>query len=230
MLTAARAVGVLVLVKVVDVAARGPAELPAVGWAVALAVFAAGGLGLVLVGACRACWVAVAAGAVGIALDLPLELRLQHLVLVLGVAVAAAVSLGPVEQLVLWRLQLSALYGVAALSKLNETFLSGNVLSQAVFAAPSWSSVLPRPPLAVVVLAGVALVATECLLAVAPWVTRLRGPGALLAVAFHTATLLLVTDAPVVGLRLVVFGGTAVVLHAASAGWLPVATRSPSSA
>jgi len=60
----------------------------------------------------------------------------------------------------------------------------------------------------------------EVSLAVAPWVARLRRPGTALAVAFHSATLMLVTNDPLVGLRLVVFGGTAVLLHAASASLL----------
>lgn len=224
MLSADRVAGALVLVKSVDVVVRGPAHLPGAGWAVVLATFVAGGLGL-LVGPRstrmnRACWTAVLAGGVGLAVDLPLELRLQHLVLVLGVALAALVSRTEGERLLLWRVQLSALYGVAALAKLNETFLSGDVLSAAVVEAPLWSSLLPVPPLALLLLAGVGLIATEVTLAVTPWVARLRLSGTVLAVAFHGATLLLVTDTPLVGVRLVVFGGTAVLLHAASAGLL----------
>ncbi|MFN2522124.1 MAG: hypothetical protein ABR614_02250 [Mycobacteriales bacterium] len=215
----------LVLLKAVDVAVRGPLALPAGGWVAALAVFVAGGSAL-LVGPlvrvpARTCWAAVLAGAVGIAVDLPLELRLQHLVLVMGVALAACVSRYEQERLLLWRVQLSALYGTAALAKLNESFLSGDVLAGAVLRAPFWSQLLPAPPLSVLLLAGAALVLTEVALAVTPWVPRLRRAGAGVALAFHSATLLLVSDSPVVGLRLVVFGGTAVLLHATSAGLLP---------
>lgn len=222
MLTADRVAGALVLLKAVDVASRGPAALPAAGWAVVLAGFAAGGAGL-LAGRCgRWSWGAVLAGGAGVAVDLPLELVLQHLVLLIGVAAAALVSRDEGERLLLWRVQLGALYGFAALSKLNETFLAGDVLYGAVVAAPFWSTLLPPPPLALLLLAGVGLLLTEVALATSPWVERLRRPGTALAVAFHTATLVLVTGTPVVGLRLVVFGGTAVLLHAASARLLPL--------
>jgi hypothetical protein len=223
-LSVGRVGGVLVLVKAVDVVARGPVELPAPAWAAVLGLFAGGGA-VLLAGPAgrtwsRGGWAAVLAGAAGLAVDLPLELLRQHLVLVMGVALIGLVTRDDSERLLLWRVQLSALYGVAALSKLNESFLGGDVLAGAVVAAPAWSSVLAPPPPVVLVLAGVGLIAVEVALAVAPWVARLRRPGTALAVAFHSATLVLVTNDPLVGLRLVVFGGTAVLLHAASASLL----------
>jgi hypothetical protein len=198
-LTAARVAGALVLVKAVDVATRGPLALPAAAWLLVLAAFVAGGLGLLCGRSGRGWWALVLAGAAGVAVDLPLELVLQHLVLLMGVALAAVVARGEGERLLLWRVQLSALYGFAALAKLNETYLSGDVLAGAVVQAPFWSALLPAPPLAGVIVAGIGLVVTELVLAVGPWSPRLRRPATLLAVAFHSATLLLVTNAPVVG-------------------------------
>jgi hypothetical protein len=224
-LTAHRVLGALVVLKAVDVAVRGPASLPAALWATVLAVGVAGGLVLLAgpASAVRLGWAAVLVGGAGWAVDLPLELRRQHLVLVLLVAVCVLVARRDGELLWLWRVQLTALYGVAALAKLNESFLGGQALSRAVVQAPLWSSLLPPPPTAVLLLAGVALIATEVTLAAAPWLPRWRRAGTVLAVCFHTATLLLVSDGPLVALRLVVFGGTAVTLHATSAGVLPIA-------
>jgi hypothetical protein len=222
-LTAERALGALVLLKAVDVLARGPQGLGTPAWALALGLFLAGGATLVIgrTSAVRAAWCAVLIGGAGLAVDLPLELRRQHLVLLMGVALAGLVARDTAERLLLWRVQLSALYGVAALSKLNESYLGGDVLATAVVDAPLWSAVLPDPPLAALLLAGVALIVAESALAVTPWLPRLRVAGTVLAALLHGTTLVLIPQDGLVGLRLVVFGGAAVVLHAASAGLLP---------
>lgn len=202
--------GALVLLKAADVALRGPQALPPLLWAAALGVWVAGGVLLV---ARERGWLLVLAGGLALAVDAPVELRRQHLVLLLGVALVGAVTRSDRERLLLLRTQLSALYGVAALAKLNEAYLSGTVLSQAL---------LVPLPLPVVVAGGVALVATEVLLAVAPWVRRLRVAGTVVAAALHGTALLVVAGGPLVTLRLAVFGGTAVLLHAVSAGLVPV--------
>lgn len=226
MLSADRVAGALVLVKAVDVAARGPFALPTPLWATVLAVWVAGGLAL-LTGprsraASRACWGAVLLAGAGFAVDYPLDLRRQHLVLLLAVALGALVARDDAERLLLWRVELSTLYGVAALAKVNESFLGGDVLARGVVAAPLWSALLPPPAPLLLVLAGLALLATEAALAVTPWLPRLRRPGTVAAACFHAAAVPLVATTPLVGLRLVVFGGTAVLLHAVSAGLLRV--------
>lgn len=222
MLSADRIAGALILVKAVDVALRGPAELPALAWTAVLALWVAGGFALlagqVRFAATRLCWAAVLVAGAGLAVDYPLDLRRQHLVLLMGVALGALVARDVAERLLLWRVQLTALYGVAALAKVNESFLGGDVLARGVVAAPLWSSLLSPPPPVLLVLAGVGLIATEALLAVTPWVARLRRPGTVLAACLHSVALLLASTSPLVALRLVVFGGTAVLLHAASAG------------
>jgi hypothetical protein len=210
-LTAGRVVGLLVLLKAVDVVVRGPQQLPPAGWLLVLAGWIAGALVLLIGRAERVGWAAVAAAGVGLAVDLPLDLRRQHLVLLVLVALAAAVALTERERLLLWRIQLSALYGIAALAKVNEAFLSGNVLALA----------LPDLPLAALIGLSVVVIATEALLAVTPWVPRLRTPGLVLAALLHGGALLALSVDPLVGLRLVVFGGTVVLLHAVSAGLVP---------
>lgn len=230
MLSADRVAGALVLVKAVDVVARGPQELPAPVWVVVLALWSAAGLAL-LVGAARGrlWWGLVVLAGAAFAVDYPLDLRRQHLVLLMGMALAATVARTDAERLLLWRAQLSALYGFAAVAKLNESYLGGNVLAGAVFEAPLWSSVLAVPTTSVLVLSGVALIAAEGVLAVTPWVPRWRVAGTALAAAVHVGALLFVSDDPLVALRLVVFGGTAVLLHATSAGLVGVSgpRRSP---
>jgi hypothetical protein len=224
-LNADRLGGALVLIKAVDVAVRGPVELPAPLWAAALAVWVAGGLGLLSGRAARPFWAAVLVAGAGFAVDYPLELRRHHLVLLLAVALGAAVARDRAERLLLWRVELSTLYGVAALAKVNESFLGGDVLARGVVAAPVWSALLPPPPLALLLLAGVGLIAAEAALAVTPWVPRLRRPGAAVAAVLHGAALPLAATSPLVGLRLLVFGGTAVLLHAASAELVRVRDR-----
>lgn len=201
-----RLLGALVLLKAVDVLLRGPQELPAELWVPALATWVAGG---VLLAVRHRGWLLVLAGGLALAADAPVELRRQHLVLLLGVALVGAVTRDDGERLLLWRSQLSALYGIAAVAKLNEAYLSGTVLSEAL---------LVPLPLPAVVAAGVGLVAVEVLLAVTPWVPRLRVTGAVVAAVLHGSALLVVAGGPLVTLRLAVFGGTAVLLHAVSAG------------
>ena len=216
MLSAARVVGALVLVKAVDVALRGPSALPLAAWAAVLALWVAAGLALLARRDRRLAWAALVVAGAGFAVDLPLELRRQHLVLLMGVALAAAVARDRDERLLLWRLQLSTLYGFAVLAKLNESFLGGDVVAVATLLGPLGPSAVPPP--AVLVAVSVALLAVEVLLAVAPWVPRLRRPGTVVAAALHTVGLVVASASALVGLRLLVFGGAAVALHAASAG------------
>ena len=218
MLTAGRVVGALVLVKAVDVVLRGPAALPPVVWLGALALWVGGGAALLAGRDLRGAWLAVLAGGLAFAVDLPLELRRQHLVLLVGVALAAAVGRDRDERLLLWRLQLTTLYGFAALAKANESFLGGDVLARTTAEGPLGPSAVPSPVGLVAV--SVAFVAVEVLLAVTPWVARLRRLGTGVAAVLHVTGLVVASASALVGLRLLVFGGTAVALHAASAGLL----------
>ena len=234
MLTADRVGGALVLLKAIDVAVRGPVELSSGVWLAVLTLWVAAGLVLLTsrggFAGGRVAWGVVLLAGAGLAVDYPLELRRQHLVLLMGVALAAAVARHVDERLLLWRVQLTALYGVAALAKVNESFLGGDVLARGVVAAPLWSALLAPPPLPLLLGAGIVLIATEALLAVTPWVRRLRRPGTAVAAGFHLLALLLASTSPLVGLRLVVFGGTAVLLHAASAGLVAPGAAHPATA
>lgn len=218
MLTAGRLLGVLVLLKAVDVGVRGPAAGAAL-WVLVVAVLATAG-GLLVAGTDRAGWWVLLLGCALAVAEQPLELRLQHTVLLGWAALGAVVAARDAERLLLWRVLLSALYGVAAVAKLNESYLGGDTLALALTGAPLGSGLLPLPPPAVLITAGVALIAVEVVLAVVPWVPRLHRVGLLVAVAFHVAAVPMAGSSPLVSLRLVVFGGTSLVLLAACTGRL----------
>ena len=219
MLSAGRVIGVLVLVKSVDVGLRGPQDLPAPFWVLSLVLLVSGGL-LLTTALERAGWAALLAGCVVAAADFPPELRWQHLFLLLLVALAALVARDDAERLLLWRVQVSALYGTAAVAKLNGSYLGGDVLAGVTGAAPLGSGLLPEPPLVLLLVAGVGLIGLEVLIAVTPWVRRLHGIGLLTAGVFHVVAVPLAGTDPLVALRLVVFGGTSLVLLAACTGRL----------
>lgn len=200
MLTVGRIVGALVLLKGVDLGLNGTNALLLALWLAA---------GLLLLRDRDLGWPVLLGAGLVLAASSPGELRRQHLVLLIGIALVATVTRDDRERLLLWRTQLSVLYGVAAVAKLNEAFLSGTVLAEALRVP------LPLPALLAL---GVGLLAVEALLAVTPWVPRLRRPGTAVAAALHGTALLVVAGGPLVTLRLVVFGGATVLLHAASAG------------
>ena len=221
MLTADRLLGALVLLKAVDVVLRGPAEGPPLLWGLAAGALVAGGA-LLVTGAGRVGWAVVLAGVVGVLVDLPLELRLQHVVLLGWAALGALVARDVDERLLLWRVLVSALYGIAALAKVNASYLGGDALALGLVDAPFGTGLLPLPPPALLVAAAVGLVVVELLLAATPWVPRLAAPGLAVAAVFHVVAVPLAGVEPVVALRLAVFGGTSFVLLAATTGRLPV--------
>lgn len=218
MLTPERLLGAVVLLKAVDVVDRGPSS-PL--FAVVLLAWAAAGVA-VLLRPSRAAWSVLAVTGVLLAVDFPGDLRRQHLVLLIGLAVAAAVARDAAERRLLWRTQLTVLYAVAALAKANETFLGGDVLALALVTGPL--GLLPPPWLLAALSA--ALVATEAALAVLLWV---RPRAALVvAAALHAGALVVASADGRVGLRLVVFGGAAVLACAAAARPARPAARSHS--
>lgn len=219
MLSAQRLLGVIVLIKSVDLLQRGPMNLAGPVWALVLAGWVLGGLALAAAPS-RAWWALIALSGAALCYDSPLELRRQHMVLLIGLALAAVLASGAGERTLLWRTQLTALYGFAVLAKLNESFLAGNVLARDIIDGPVWSGFLGTPGPWLLIAASVAVVATELALAVALWVPRLHRIGLGLAVLVHGGALLLLTTSPLVALRLVVFGGAAVITYAACT-WAP---------
>lgn len=204
-----RVLGTLVLLKGVDLGLRDLPLLALTAWLLG---------GLLLLRDRELGWPVVVSAGLAVAVLEPVELRRQHLVLLIGIALVATVTREDGERLLLWRTQLSALYGIAVLARLNEAFLSGTVLAEALRVP------LPLPAL---VALGLGLLAVEALLAVTPWVPRLRLAGTAVAVALHGVALLAVVGGPLVVLRLLVFGGAAVLLHAVSAGLVPLRRSSP---
>jgi hypothetical protein len=97
---------------------------------------------------------------------------------------------GPLWATSLIRLQLSVLYGVAAIDKLTPGFLAGERLEM-IFADKYFGSEPVPIPGVVLVAASWAAVAAELFLALAVWVPRLRLPGLLTACGLHAAFYLL---------------------------------------
>lgn len=227
--TVDRIAGGLILLKAVDVLLRGPDRWPLLLWLAALGLWVVGA-GLLLFAVdwsrSRQAWALVLVGGLGLLADAPIELRWQHMVLMTAVALGAVVARDGPERLLLWRIELSVLYGVAALAKVNESFLGGDVLARAVGGTALGRSLLPDST-ALLLLAGGAVVLTELVLALTPWVPRLRVPGTLLAAALHLGGLLLLSVDALVGLRLLFFGGTAVLLNATSAGLVSLPRAPP---
>lgn len=222
MLTLGRVIALLVAVKAVDVAARGALALPVALWLLSLALLLTGAA-LLTLGRERAGWAGVLAGSVLAAVDFPADLRRQHLVLLAAVAVVSLVARDDGERLLLLRVQVSALYGTAALAKLNASFLGGDVLGLAVRAAPFGTGLLGVPPTPVLLAGSLGLIAVEALLAAAPWWRRLHLPALLIATVFHLVALPLAGVDALVTLRLVVFGGTSLALLCAVTGRLRLA-------
>lgn len=221
MLTADRLLGGLVILKACDVVVRGPAASP-LPWLVAVGVLAVGGV-LLLTGRPRAGWPVVLAGCAAVVVEQPLELRLQHIVLLAWAALGALVARESAERLLLWRVLVSTLYGVAALAKFNESYLSGDVLGLSLARAPFGTGLIPLPPPALLVGLSVALVAAELLLAATPWLPPMTNIGLAVAAAFHALAVPLAGAEPLVAVRLLVFGGASLVLLAACTGRLPLA-------
>ena len=225
MLSADRLVGGLVLLKMLDVAVRGPADGPVL-WTVATGLLATGGL-LLALDRTRAGWPVVLAGCIAVVVEQPLELRLQHTVLLAWAALGAVVARDAAERLLLWRVLVSALYGGAALAKLNESSLGGDALALSLTGAPFGTGLLPLPPPALLVAMALGLVAVEVLLAMTPWVTRIARTGLVVAAVLHVLAVPLAGVEPLVAARLVVFGGTSYVLLAACTGRLPLSMSPP---
>ena len=219
MLTAGRLLGGLVLLKTVDVVARGAVSSTLL-WVAGALLLAGAGAALVARRE-RPGWALLLAGAVVTAVDAPVELRRQHLVLLGLVALAALVARTDGERRLLWSVQVSALYGIAAAAKLQETYLSGTVIAAAVAGAPFGTGLVGVPPLPLAVAASAGLVLTEVLLALVPWVERLQRVGLAVAGAFHALAVPLAGYEPLVALRLTVFGGASLVLLLSVTGRLP---------
>jgi hypothetical protein len=134
------------------------------------------------------------------------ELFSQHVYLlvtiaaILGFARESEVSL-------LFKITLTLCYGFSAISKLNESFLSGDVIYQGAVMKPLWQFLqLPMPNVTVLIVLSVIAACTEAFLTFAFWSSRLRWVGLVIGAGFHLVMLLFVgaTD-PVHFNRLLLF-------------------------
>jgi hypothetical protein len=173
--------------------------LPVDLWFVPLVLLAAGGLCLVVDRAVRGGGIAVAIGGL-MALLADARLYSNHLWLLILLAGLVALTAAPARvqaetlpfgHLVL--LQISVVYGFAALSKLNADFISGGLLWSELSAE---GAIIPKPDLVLsqqpMMALALATVFIELALAVGLWTRRARSGAAVLGIAFHVGLIAMV--------------------------------------
>jgi hypothetical protein len=198
------AIAGFVILKAVDVALIGPQLLPA-AMAVGLTVLLLGGAAAVLFAGrssqpartARIGWLLVSA-AFGVMLTGPLYRN--HVFFLLWVSAVLALFGDRGSRRLLLTSHLSVVYAFAAVTKLNPLWLSGASLEQ-------WGARLFGVP---VVLAAIATIVVEAVLAVAVW--RPNRTWVVVAALMHVAFVIGVAGGPFDLLRLVVFNGASIAL------------------
>lgn len=212
MLTVFRlAFAALCLAKAVDVAYRGGSAigtLPSLGigalWAAAAVCLALGYRVKLAAGT-------IIALAAAVALLSNMALYNQHLYLIASIC---AVFIIGQQMPTLLKAQLSIAYAFAAVTKLNEVFLSGTIVYISAIQRPVWETLVGVDPEAWMLIAvSIAAVATEAFLAVGFWFRRTRWIALVVGVGFHLGMLVLMTaDLPSL-LRLSIFGFLMMILY-----------------
>lgn len=201
----------LCLAKSVDIAWRGQAaiglmpSLTIAGlWAIASVSIAAGYRVKIASG------LIIALAAV-ITVASRLEMYNQHLYLI--ASICAILIIGRSTSTLL-KAQLSIAYGFAAITKLNEAFLSGTVIYVSAIQRPFWDRFIGiEPPSTLLIAVSVFAIATEAFLAVAFWFPRARWVALIIGVGFHMGMLVAMTEGPSSLLRLAVFGFLMIILY-----------------
>lgn len=148
---------------------------------------------------------AVAASGTAIIFITP-GLYYSHLYLL--IVVAAVLALFAQEhQRTLLRAQLSIVYGFGALTKVNGTYLSGEVLEVWLARSPLFGG-LALPTWTLVTAAALSILC-EGFLALGLWSSRTRVVATVVGVAFHAGILLAVPDGP----TLAIYAGTMFALY-----------------
>lgn len=214
MLTVFRiAFGVLCLLKAIDIGTRGgdsiglaAALIISIPWAIASVGVALGSKPVL-----RLSTAVIILGAAAVTLLSRLEMYNQHLYLIGSICLILLVNTAVPELL---KAQLTIVYAFAAITKLNEAFLSGTVIYASAVNRPFWHNVLAfEPAFWFLVALSAAAIATEAFLAFALWMRRLRWFALVVGVGFHAVMLILMTEDPASFLRLSIFSFLMLVLY-----------------
>lgn len=205
MLTVFRIVfAVLCFGKAIDIATRGPSSI---GTVPALLIGAAWALAAAAMGfgyAVKICAGVIIALAAVVSVLSKLDMYNQHLYLI-----ASICAILIIDQSVptLLKAQLSISYAFAALSKVNEAFLSGTVIYVSAVQRPFWQQVFQFEP-SVPQLIGLSATAicVEGFLAVGFWFRPTRYIALVIGVGFHLGMLVLMSSDVASLLRLSIFG------------------------
>ncbi len=114
------------------------------------------------------------------------------------------VALAPAWPVTLLKLQVSVVYAFAALSKVNEAYLSGIMLAQVIPLQAAVDAIGIRATMAALSAAAVISIALEAAVAIGLWIPNRRHLAAALGVALHVGMIASIAD-PTVRLQLVVF-------------------------
>lgn len=204
--------GLLCLAKALDVGVRGGSEMDASTAAVIGFVWAAAAV-LIIVGRfVRIASAAVIVAALALTFASNFHLFSQHLYVFIAIGVILLLNQSVVFLL---KVQLSIAYGFAALSKLNEAFLSGTVIYDSAVHRPFWEHLIVFDPTsALLIPLSIAAVCTEAFLAIGFWFRATRWVALTIGLGFHTVMLVLMAATPWSLWRLSIFGFLMVLLYA----------------
>lgn len=205
--------GVLCLIKSLDFLARMPLQIP-VGPAlafVALWIVAAFG---VTANSRRRISLAAVAGLAGFSFVVTSWRMYNHHVVLMITVALILLLFDRAEQPTLLKVQLSIVYGFAAVTKLNAAYISGAVLDSKLASSDAWQHLhLNALPATVLPTLAVASILVEAWLAVALWFKATRVQAAVIGVVFHIAMVALIAYGIVSVIRLVVFSGLMLALY-----------------
>ncbi|MDX2358724.1 HTTM domain-containing protein [Dietzia sp. PP-33] len=114
----------------------------------------------------------------------------------------------------LLKIQLTIVYAFAALTKINETYLSGSELYSSMVQAAAWQAVFrddPSPEFLMIVSA--ASIMVEAFLAVGLWFTRTRSIALVVGLCFHAGLVIAVTGGFDLFADLSIYGGLILALY-----------------
>lgn len=197
--------------KAVDIATRGPEIIGATPAQGIAALWAVAAVGLALNYKVKLCAGVIIVLAAAVSVLSRLDMYNQHIYLI-----ASICAILIIDQSVptLLKAQLSIAYGFAALTKINEAFLSGTVVYVSAVQRPVWDQAVriePTVPLLIAISA--AAICVEAFLAAGFWFRRTKYVALIVGLGFHVGMLILMSSDVASLLRLSIFGFLMVCLY-----------------